>query len=197
MNRREKRRRAKIANKLVAPVAPPPQNVAPPPVARAEAPRTKRPFKARNLPLAGGIDVKITGKEAFGDDVVIKYEDDFVIVATGEAAAMIRANRNPLAALAVRTTPALPADVPAARQAPTLPRRGNASTFVSSSKIPTMPIEDPEPDETDNNVVPMQENGMPRAPRDRTAAQRRNLIVSDDKGNPALAIDMEKLANLK
>jgi hypothetical protein len=189
--RREKRRLAKLAKKLAAPqqqFAPEPQ---PEPVA---PPRQKRAFKARSLPLAGGVDVRITGKEAFEEDVVVRYEDDLVIIATGEAAAAIRASRNPMAALVPERSVSFVPREPLVSE-PRPARRGNAATFVSSSKISASAPEEPDPED---NVVPMQqENGMPRAPRDRTGAQRRALIVNDDKGNPALAVDPEKLASMK
>jgi hypothetical protein len=165
--------------------------------------KPKRAFRARTLPLNGGFDVKIAGKDAFEADIVIKYEDDLIVIATGAAAEAIRLARNPLASL-VQTRPADQApgwssprgqgsiEAPKDR---VVPRHGNADTFVSSSKLPVYAGGGEEETE---NVIPMQqENGMPRSPRDRTRAQRRSLVVNDDKGNPALVVELEKLANLK
>lgn len=164
--------------------------------ARGAQQQQRRPFRERTLPLDGGFDVHISGVDAFEGDIVVKYEDDLIILATGAAAESIRAQRNPLATL-VPERPALPEAAPRPQRREFAPaRRSNRDTFVSSSTRPVDVDDEPE-DEGDVNVVPMQENGMPRAPRDRTVAQRRNLVVTDDKGRPALAITPEKLANIK
>jgi hypothetical protein len=171
---------------------------APEPLPPPEPPKPKRAFRSRSLPLSGGVDVKITGKEAFEEDVVIKYEDDLVIIATGEAAASIRAQRNPLAALVpVRVAPEqdpLPRVRPDRRPLPRA-KAGNVDDFLRRSSESKLDVDASELEEDDDtNVVSMQENGMPRSPRDRTIAQRRNLVIHDRDGNPAQALTLEAIA---
>lgn len=172
---------------------------------RPEPARSKRLFRDRVTPIDGGIDVHVLNVDgALEGDIVVRTADDLIIIATGEAAASIRSMANPLALLVPTRRVELDDDRIARgligntaraeredRRSQQPVRRGNSDTFVSSSRIRS---EDPFEEEEGSN---QQENGMPRAPRDRTRRQRMALVVQDDKGNPALQVEPEALANVK
>jgi hypothetical protein len=167
---------------------------APPPVEVVVEAKPKRPFRARSLPLDGGFDVKITGKDADEQDIFIQYESGKLVIITGEGAAAARRGGAALlpAAAGVHARWSGNSTVSSGNVPSTPTRRGNLDTFKSSSKLD---LDAPEEDEQqDDNVVQMQDNGMPRSPRDRTRAQRAALVIHDQDGKPATQLDPEAIA---
>jgi hypothetical protein len=172
---------------------------APPPVEVVLEAKPKRPFRARSLPLDGGFDVKITGKDTDEQDIFIQYESGKLVVITGEGAAAARRGGAALLPAAAGVPAALssvmvysPGTTTTQSTNATPTRRGNLETFKSSSKLD---LDAPDEEEQqDDNVVQMQDNGMPRAPRDRTRAQRAALVIHDQDGKPATQLDPEAIA---